>query len=139
MAKWDENSLGDVDNYFPELASREEAAAPAHGDEPPPVNGEADYGLPADGATARAGDEAPPRLQVAPARLVTPLQWPNEPPPPIDWLAAQRIPRGDVTTLHGDGGAGKTDVALQLAANCARRSAYWLQRVPVIVVHSQHA
>ena len=35
-------------------------------------------------------------------------------------LSAARIPRGDVTTLHGDGGAGKTDIALRLAANVAR-------------------
>jgi hypothetical protein len=32
----------------------------------------------------------------------------------------QQDPRGDVTTLHGDGGAGKTDIALRLAANVAR-------------------
>ena len=37
----------------------------------------------------------------------------------------QRIPRGDVTTLHGDGGAGKTDIALRLAANVARGAPDW--------------
>ena len=47
-----------------------------------------------------------------PATLITPAQWPNEAPPPVDWLADHRIPRGDVTTLHGDGGAGKTDITL---------------------------
>jgi len=64
--------------------------------------------------------------QVQPAILITPLAWPDEPPPPIEWVADQRIPRGDVTTLHGDGGAGKTDIATTLAANVARQSGYWL-------------
>ena len=31
-----------------------------------------------------------------------------------------------MTTLHGDGGAGKTDIALRLAANVARGAAEWL-------------
>ena len=57
---------------------------------------------------------------IAPAAFVTPADWPQEAPPPVDWLAAGRIPRGDVTTLHGDGGTGKTDIAIRLAANIAR-------------------
>src|SRR3954463_10374863 len=61
-----------------------------------------------------------------PVALITPLDWPDEAPPPVDWLANGRIPRGDVTTLHGDGGAGKTDIACQLAEACARRAPYWL-------------
>lgn len=58
--------------------------------------------------------------------LITPLHWPDEAPPPVNWVAEGRIPRGDVTTLHGDGGAGKTDIACQLAEACARRAPYWL-------------
>jgi RecA-family ATPase len=61
-----------------------------------------------------------------PANLITPAQWPNEAPPPVDWLADHRIPRGDVTTLHGDGGAGKTDITLQLAEGIVRGAPYWL-------------
>jgi RecA-family ATPase len=61
-----------------------------------------------------------------PATLITPGHWPNEAPPPVDWLADQRIPRGDVTTLHGDGGAGKTDLSIQLAEGVARGAEYWL-------------
>jgi RecA-family ATPase len=68
----------------------------------------------------RASD--PPRS----ANLITPAQWPNEAPPPVDWLADHRIPRGDVTTLHGDGGAGKTDITLQLAESIVRGAPYWL-------------
>jgi RecA-family ATPase len=83
--------------------------------EPPPVAAE-DYGT----------EPAPSEEAPAPAALITPADWPNEEPPPVDWLAFQRIPRGDVTTLHGDGGAGKTDIALRLGANVSRGAQDWL-------------
>lgn len=77
----------------------------------------------------------------APATLITPAQWPDGPPPPVNWLADHRIPRGDVTTLHGDGGAGKTDIALQLAEGCARRAPYWLGHEitggPVVILSAE--
>ena len=63
---------------------------------------------------------------IVPAKFITPAAWPNEAPPPVDWLVVNRIPHGDVTTLHGDGGAGKTDIALRLAANVARGAQDWL-------------
>jgi RecA-family ATPase len=63
---------------------------------------------------------------IAPAKFITPAAWPNEAPPPVDWLVPGFIQRGDVTTLHGDGGAGKTDIALRLAANVARGATEWL-------------
>lgn len=76
-----------------------------------------------------------------PASTITPLHWPDEAPPPIDWLADQRIPRGDVTTLHGDGGAGKTDIACQLAEGCARGAGYWLGHEitpgPVVIISAE--
>jgi RecA-family ATPase len=85
--------------------------------------------------------DEPERKPIEPATLITPAAWPPEAPPPVDWLAFQRIPRGDVTTLHGDGGAGKTDIALQLAANCARGSPYWLGHEivggPVVVISGE--
>ena len=81
-------------------------------------------------------DPPPPSI-----KTVTPAEWPDEKPPPVDWLADQRIPRGDVSTLHGDGGSGKTDVALQLAANCARGADYWLGHAiatgPVVIVSAE--
>jgi RecA-family ATPase len=67
-----------------------------------------------------------PTADPQPVTLITPRHWPNEAPPPVDWLADQRIPRGDVTTLHGDGGAGKTDLSIQLAEAVARGAEYWL-------------
>jgi RecA-family ATPase len=63
---------------------------------------------------------------IVPAKLISPAAWPDEAPPPVDWLVTARIPRGDVTTLHGDGGAGKTDIALRLGANVARGAPDWL-------------
>jgi RecA-family ATPase len=66
------------------------------------------------------------QTEAEPLALITPLDWPDEAPPPVDWLADGRIPRGDVTTLHGDGGAGKTDIACQLAEACVRGAPYWL-------------
>jgi RecA-family ATPase len=74
-------------------------------------------------------EPAPPRSRdapIVPATFITPAAWPDEAPPPVDWLVAGRIPRGDVTTLHGDGGTGKTDIATLLAANVARGAQEWL-------------
>ena len=82
-----------------------------------PIPSESDYGT--------TIIELPPTPCV-PALLATPSAWPQEAPPPVDWLARDRIPRGDVTTLQGDGGAGKTDIALRLAANVARCAPDWL-------------
>ena len=71
------------------------------------------------------GADPAPAEPIASASFITPAAWPNEAPPPVDWLAAGRIPRGEVTLFAGDGGAGKTDAALQLAANVARRAPDW--------------
>jgi RecA-family ATPase len=71
-------------------------------------------------------EERPTPEPIAPASFITPAAWPNEAPPPVDWLVAGRIPRGDGTTLHGEGGAGKTDIAVRLAANVARGAQDWL-------------
>jgi AAA domain len=46
---------------------------------------------------------------------ITPSAWRGTPIPPMRWLALHRIPAGDVTILSGDGGGGKTTIALQLA------------------------
>ena len=90
---------------------------------PAPIPSQDDYGtITAAKLPATINDTT----AVAPAKLISPAAWPNEAPPPVDWLVTARIPRGDVTTLHGDGGAGKTDIALRLAANVARGASDWL-------------
>jgi hypothetical protein len=112
--------------------------APLNGhatEEPPPALDPNDY---AD--TVPATIDVRPST-IVPATLTTPIAWPQEAPPPIDWLVAGRIPRGDVTTLSGDGGAGKTDIALQLAANVARGAVDWLGHEiasgPVVLVSGE--
>ena len=95
------------------FASRQAATSRATFDEPPPVTDFDEFGI--DNASA-----------IVPAKFITPAVWPAEAPPPVDWLVPGFIQRGDVTTLHGDGGAGKTDIALRLAANVARAAAEWL-------------
>jgi RecA-family ATPase len=92
--------------------------APGYDAYPAIADGEPDYEPPAAGQHQQTEAE--------PLTLITPMDWPDEAPPPVDWLADSRIPRGDVTTLHGDGGAGKTDIACQLAEACVRRAPYWL-------------
>jgi hypothetical protein len=62
----------------------------------------------------------------APLTLVCPPAWRDVPIPPMRWLAESRIPAADVTILSGDGGGGKTTVALQLAVSVERGLGDWL-------------
>jgi RecA-family ATPase len=121
-------------------AQREDAESPKQNgsaaiDEPPPAQSPEEYG----NAVPATIDY--PEPTIIPAAFVTPADWPDEAPPPVDWLAATRIPRGDVTTLHGDGGAGKTDIAIRLAANVARGAQVWFAHEiaagPVVFVSAE--
>jgi RecA-family ATPase len=111
--------------------------SPVHlaNDEPPPPTSIEDYGL---DAFSDAGLVAAPPMT---ASFVTPLEWPNEPPPEITWVARQRIPRGDVSTLDGDGGSGKTMAGLQLAASVARAAPDWfgmeIDRGPAVFLSAE--
>jgi hypothetical protein len=58
--------------------------------------------------------------QIPAAPFISPPSWPKEPPPRVSWVAHNLIPRGDVSSLGGDGGSGKTMLALQLATAMAR-------------------
>jgi len=68
----------------------------------------------------------PRRAAVTPLSLVRPTAWRGVPLPDMRWLATHRIPAGDVTILSGDGGGGKTTVALQLAQAVAADLGDWL-------------
>jgi RecA-family ATPase len=92
-------------------------------DDIPPPNGPEDYGLVAD-ATRDAAIVGQDALPLDP--LKTPAQWRGVPIPPMRWLATNRIPAGDVTILSGDGGGGKTTLALQLAVSVAADLGDWL-------------
>jgi len=49
------------------------------------------------------------------------VAWVESDPPPRQWLVPNLIPYGSVTALYGDGGSGKTLLALDLMAAAASR------------------
>jgi RecA-family ATPase len=69
-------------------------------------------------------NEPPPRL----LRIVNSADWQDKPVPPRRWVVRDRIPLRAVTILAGDGGKGKTTIALQLCY-AVRRNTDWLGAV----------
>ncbi|WP_441268029.1 AAA family ATPase [Bradyrhizobium sp. 215_C5_N1_1] len=61
-----------------------------------------------------------------PLPAVRPSAWRGVPLPEMRWIATHRIPADDATILSGDGGGGKTTVALQLAVSVERGLGDWL-------------
>jgi RecA-family ATPase len=126
LGKYDAG-LGDDDVEFIIIGAKAKAERPivnGHSDD------DTDFGPaepPVDfGDTTEPTTKQPKGKQTAaPAVFVTPGQWPNEAPPPVEWLVLNRFPRGEVSGLIGDGGAGKTDGAVRLAANVARSAPDW--------------
>jgi RecA-family ATPase len=88
-----------------------EAAVRPTEDQPPALDDYGTQGEPAD------------QSQLA---LVTPKQWTDVDLEEMCWLATYRIPANDVTILSGDGGNGKTTVALQLGVSVACDLGDWL-------------
>jgi RecA-family ATPase len=77
-----------------------------------------------DGAGKFGGATEPASL-----RIINPADWQDKEVPPRDWIVPDWIPARTVTLLFGDGGAGKTTLALQLAA--ARAIARdWITTLP---------
>jgi RecA-family ATPase len=87
-------------------------------DDPPMPDGPEAYCLSADAEP----DQAP----AASLSLICPPAWRGVPLEPMRWLATNRIPAGDATILSGDGGGGKTTVALQLAVAVEQDLGEWL-------------
>lgn len=108
----------------------------AGGTEPPAPAGLADYGL-----TDGVQDFEPAPVVVQPLALVAPAAWRGVPLQPMRWLALHRIPAADVTILSGDGGGGKTTVALQCGVAAACGLGDWLGTTcepgPVIFVSAE--
>ncbi|UWU73049.1 AAA family ATPase [Bradyrhizobium huanghuaihaiense] len=72
-------------------------------------------------APAAEIDAAPPSLIT-----VTPAAWKGTEQPTQRWLATCRIPSGDLTLFSGNGGAGKTEMIVQLLVYLAAALGDWL-------------
>lgn len=57
---------------------------------------------------------------------ITPSAWKGTEPAKARWLAAGRIPANDLTLLTGNGGSGKTEIAIQLAIAVPADLGDWL-------------
>ena len=94
------------------------------------------------GATATSAAQSQERKElIEPLRTITPAAWRDLPLEEMQWLATNRIPAGEPTILSGDGGGGKTTIALQLAVAVERRLGEWLGTTtssgPVIFVTAE--
>lgn len=105
---------GDVDEPAPEQI------------EPPAWEGPTDIPASADGELIVEPLNGATRAPAEPLTTITPATWRGTPIVPMRWLALNRIPANDVTILSGDGGAGKTTIALQLAVSVACDLGDWL-------------
>jgi RecA-family ATPase len=72
------------------------------------------------------GTSEPNRLREI---TLKPAEWEGVPVPPRRWLSRNRIPMREVTGLGGDGGIGKTQIALQAAVRAATNGPDWLGSV----------
>lgn len=114
---------------FEDLGFRGEAAS--H-DEAPPVDSFEAFGggEPTEPVPEREGTTidvaAYAAIAPAPLALVSPSAWRGVALMRMRWLATSRIPASDATILSGDGGGGKTTVALQLAVSVACGLGDWL-------------
>jgi RecA-family ATPase len=68
------------------------------------------------------GERVVVHLPVAEPQLnwINASDWQGQPVPPRRWLVPNRIPMSNVTILSGDGAAGKTTIAMQLAVGVVR-------------------
>jgi RecA-family ATPase len=100
---------------------------PPHTEIPPSADGEPDY-EPMNGATAAPANQ---RLVMAPAEILPfetfdASEWEGVPIEQRRWIAHNRIPVGEPGIMSGDGGTGKTKLALQLAAAIAACLRDWI-------------
>jgi RecA-family ATPase len=100
---------------------------PPHTEIPPSADGEPDH-EPMNGATAAPAnqrhDKAP--AEILPFETFDASQWEGVPIEQRRWIAHNRIPVGEPGIMSGDGGTGKTKLALQLAAAIAACLRDWI-------------
>jgi AAA domain len=107
--------------------------------EPPAVTSPEEFGLSADpdpepdhepmnGATitATAQSQGKPPADIQPFETFDASQWEGVPIEPREWIAHNRIPAGEPGIMSGDGGTGKTKLALQLSAAIAACLRDWV-------------
>lgn len=63
--------------------------------------------------------------EVEPLVCIDPTTWAGRSPQPREWVVDGWMPKGEVTLLYGDGGVGKSLIAMQFAT-CAATSRPWL-------------
>jgi RecA-family ATPase len=92
-----------------------------------PVDEEVPFDAPPDDGWQPLGDPpAQPVPNLLKHILLRPAEWEGKPVPPRRWFAKNRIPIGEVTGLGGDGGMGKTQIALQACVQSATAAPDWL-------------
>jgi len=68
-------------------------------------------------------------FSISPLEIIDPIRWQGQPVPERRWLWEGWIPLRGVTVLSGDGGTGKSLLALQIATACATGRRFLDQRV----------
>lgn len=63
--------------------------------------------------------KGPWKPRVTPLRIIDPIRWAGETVPERRWTVDRLVPRGAVTMLGGDGGVGKSLLAMQLLTAAA--------------------
>jgi RecA-family ATPase len=81
---------------------------PGNGDEPPPAESLEEYGT----GTPPTKDKSPP----IPLPFINLAAWQNSKPPNREWAVQDRVPLMNVTLLSGEGGVGKSILALHCGA-----------------------
>jgi RecA-family ATPase len=119
-----QNLMAAATQALPDRTPGDAAAPLRRTAEPPPVESPADFGLPIDSELDVTGQGA--AAPVVPLVFESAASWRGLPLEPMQYLATNRIPAADVTILSGDGGQGKTTIALQLAVAVEQGLGDWL-------------
>ncbi len=92
-------------------------------DDIPPVMSPEEFGLPAADAkpdpTPTQNQQPQEKPDILPFETFDASQWEGVPIEPRRWIVADQIPLGEPGIMSGDGGTGKTKLALQLAGAIA--------------------
>lgn len=97
---------------------------------------------PSEWPASAEGEPCPAPTEILPFETFDASQWEGVPIEPRRWIAHNRIPVGEPGIMSGDGGTGKTKLALQLGASIAAGLREWIGGVvdaegPVIVMSAE--